>query len=135
MKSRQLRSMERIRGAGARLLLVVACLTPSATAIGQGPQVDVETPPGASHGRGRLGRAIGSSGTSAFDGMPITQQESIFGGRPGPSVTRAPVNQLNPQQGVVPLPSVRFRPRVVEPAQVPAYGELELPAREEEVGP
>jgi outer membrane protein, heavy metal efflux system len=121
-----------------RAIMALALLLPlshAGTARGQGPQFDIDSPPGSPAGRGRLGAALGASGTSAFDGTPIVQQESIFGGRPGPGVTRAPVNQLNPPQAAVPMPTTRFRPRVAEPAQVPTYGELELPAKEEEIGP
>jgi cobalt-zinc-cadmium efflux system outer membrane protein len=120
---------------GAWALAILLPLTLAGKVRGQGPQVDVDTPPGSPEGRGRLGPALGSSGTSAFDGAPIAQQESLFGGRPGPSVTRAPVNQLNPPPATVPMPTTRFRPRVAEPAQVPTYGELEMPAKEEEIGP
>src|SRR5947209_1036483 len=81
------RPVWRQRG-GVWLLLVLPLLVIADTAHAQGPQVDIDTPPGSPEGRGRLGPALGSSGTSGFDVAPITQQESIFGGRPGPSVTR-----------------------------------------------
>jgi cobalt-zinc-cadmium efflux system outer membrane protein len=97
--------------------------------------VDVDSPPGSPGARGRLGPALGSSETSGFDVSSIQQQESLFGGRPGPSVTRAPVNQLGPSQAAVVRAPVRFRPVVAEREQAPAYGELELPAKEEEIGP
>src|SRR4051794_9232740 len=124
-----------VRGFSPRWTAALAFLLLASTARGQGPQVEVESPPGSSDSRGRLGPALGSSGTSAFDGTPIAQQESMFGGRPGPSVTRAPINQLNQPHAAIALPTARFRPPVAQADQPPAYGELEMPARPEEIGP
>ncbi|MFO0951788.1 MAG: TolC family protein [Isosphaeraceae bacterium] len=102
----------------------------------QGPQVDVDNPPGANGSRGRLGPPVGASGTSGFDSSPVQAQESIFGGRPGASATRAPINQLAaPQPAVLRIQPPR-RPAALEPANVPRYGELDVPAEEEgEEGP
>jgi outer membrane protein, heavy metal efflux system len=121
------------RGVG---LVVAAVLTLASLARAQGPQVDIENPPGAPATRGALGPAIGASGTTAFDVQPVTQQESLFGGRPGPSVPHAPLNQLSaPGPAVVRRPRVRFQPPVLQPATVPAYGELEEPGKPEALGP
>lgn len=106
------------------------------SARGQGPQVDVNNPPGSPNARGSLGVALGASGTSGFDASPVTAQQSIFGGRPGPTATRAPLNQLAAPQPAVMSISPIVRPMELQAANVPRYGELELPAGEEsEEGP
>jgi cobalt-zinc-cadmium efflux system outer membrane protein len=114
---------------------LLAAVTVAATARGQGPQVDINNPPGAPEARGKLGAALGASGTSGFDATPIQSVQSIFGGRPGPSGTRAPLNQLAPPQPAVAQISPITPPPSIESAAVPRYGELDLPLREEEEGP
>ncbi|MGE5755504.1 MAG: TolC family protein, partial [Planctomycetaceae bacterium] len=117
--------------AGATCLLLLAW---GVEARAQGPQFDVENPPGAPEARGKLGPAVGASGTSGFDVIGVSTQPSLLGGRPGPSATRAPINQLTqPQPPVKPikLPS----PPVLEPANVPRYGDLEIPTEGEDLGP
>lgn len=102
----------------------------------QGPQVELDSPPGLPDGRGSLGSALGASGRSGFDVSPIQPQQSHFGGRAGSSGTRAPLNQLNPPGPPVSMmSSIVQRPATLEPTSVPRYGELELPAKEEEEGP
>jgi cobalt-zinc-cadmium efflux system outer membrane protein len=121
--------------AGARGLLVLALLALAGPAWGQGPQVDVENPPGSPVARGKLGPALGASGTSGFDATPVAPQQSIFGGRPGPSATRAPINQLAaPQPAVIRIQPIA-RPAPLQPADIPRYGELDLPLEEDEEGP
>jgi cobalt-zinc-cadmium efflux system outer membrane protein len=112
---------------------VVSPLVPRARA--QGPQVDIENPPGTPEGRGTLGPALGASGTSSFEALNLTPQGNIFSGRPGPSVTRAPINQLNAPTPPVAPQRARFKPVVLQPAGVPSYGELEEPGRAEDAGP
>jgi hypothetical protein len=100
----------------------------------QGPSIDVENPPGAPEARGKLGPAIGSSGTSGFDVLGISTQPSLVSNRPGPSVSRAPITQLGkpgPPVKPIKLPS----PPVLEPANVPRYGALEIPIEGEDLGP
>lgn len=116
------------------LVLLGSALVGSA-ARAQGPQFDVDNPPGSPVGRGKLGAALGASGTSGFDATPVTTQDSLFGGRPGPSATRAPLNQLAaPQPAVMRIQPIA-QPAPLEPANVPRYGELDLPTQEQEVGP
>jgi cobalt-zinc-cadmium efflux system outer membrane protein len=116
----------------AGVLILLASVLPC---YGQGPSVDVIGPPGAPESRGRLGIPIGSAGISSFDSTPGSQDRPI-GGRAGPSVSRAPVGALNPPSAsAAPGTTPRFQPRELEPANVPRYGDLELPARPEEVGP
>jgi outer membrane protein, heavy metal efflux system len=116
------------------LVLLVFLAVPGVVSA-QGPQVDVDNPPGAPDARGKLGPALGASGTSGFDATPVVNQESVFGGRPGPGATRAPVNQLAaPQPAVMRVKRVTL-PAPLQPATVPQYGELDLPLQEEEEGP
>lgn len=112
----------------AGVLILLASVLPC---YGQGPSVDVEGPPGAPEGQGSLGAPIGSSGISSFNLTPGSQDRPI-GGRAGPSVSRAPVGALNPSSMKrAPEPPARFRPHSIEPANVPHYGELALPATPE----
>jgi len=112
----------------AGVLILLASVLPC---YGQGPSVDVEGPPGAPKSGGRLGNPIGSAGISSFDSTPGSQDRPL-GGRAGPSVSRAPVGSLNPStmRRTMEAPA-RFQPRTLAPADVPRYGELELPAKPE----
>ncbi len=117
------------------IALAIVLLASCAVARAQGPQFDVGNPPGAPNARGSLGPALGASGTSGFDASPVQPVQSIFGGRPGPSATRAPINQLaQPRMPVVPIRAVQPVPPL-EPASVPRYGELDVPDVEEDEGP
>jgi cobalt-zinc-cadmium efflux system outer membrane protein len=114
---------------------LAACLVIADQTRVHGQQVDVENPPGAPEVRGKLGPALGASGTSGFDATPITTQQSIFGGRPGPSATRVPINQLAaPQPAVMRIQPIA-RPAVLQPADIPRYGDLDIPLIAEEEGP
>jgi cobalt-zinc-cadmium efflux system outer membrane protein len=116
-------------------ILVVAVWAIPASVQAQGPQVNVDNPPGSLNSRGKLGAALGASGTSGFDASSVQPQQSIFSGRPGPGATRVPINQIGqPRQAVIPISSITAPPSL-ESAAVPAYGELDLPAIEEEEGP
>jgi cobalt-zinc-cadmium efflux system outer membrane protein len=123
----------RVRKAAPRLSLMLALATGISTARGQAPQVDVENPPGVPDARGKLGPAIGASGTSAFDNPAVGNP---IGGRPGPSVSRAPVGAFTPaglvRQGEG---APNFKIPVPEPAQIPAYGVLETTQEADVVGP
>src|SRR5262249_46028465 len=118
-----LHSPKRLR---ASRLAALACLgvlpALAPRVLAQAPQVDVELPPGAPDSRGRLGPTLGASGTSGFDVLQSAQQSTFFGGRPGPSVTRTPLNQLAGQAPSPPVPRARFKPVVLEPAPLPVYG-------------
>jgi cobalt-zinc-cadmium efflux system outer membrane protein len=67
--------------------------------------------------------------------LQSTQQAAVLGGRPGPSVSRAPLNQLTGPTSAITQPRVRFKPIVLQPAAVPSYGELDEPGRPEDPGP
>jgi cobalt-zinc-cadmium efflux system outer membrane protein len=130
---RVVRQLWRAGFTGALTVLTWAA-APSAV-VAQGPQFDVGNPPGSPIARGKLGAALGASGTSGFDATSIAPQQSIFGGRPGPSVTRTPINQLGqPRPPVFSISSIT-PPRSLESASVPVYGQLDLPDVEEQEGP
>jgi cobalt-zinc-cadmium efflux system outer membrane protein len=119
------------------MLLAVAwsvLILGNASVHAQGPSIDVENPPGVPESRGKLGAALGAAGIPEPDTAP-GQQERPIGSRAGPSVSRAPISALNPPLRPPREAPPRFRPRVLEPASVPAYGELELPGRPEPVAP
>jgi cobalt-zinc-cadmium efflux system outer membrane protein len=127
----------RARSPGLRhWAFALALALPCGRAVAQGPNVDVENPPGANFSRGRLGPALGASGTSGFDATPIQAQQSIFGGRLGASGTRAPINTLSAPQPAVMQISPITPPQPLQTANVPQYGELDLPLEEDtEEGP
>jgi outer membrane protein, heavy metal efflux system len=120
----------------AFVALLAGPLAATRPVAAQGPQVDVDNPPGAPSSRGRLGPALGASGTSGFDANPVTTQESVFSGRPGAGATRVPINQLAaPQPPVMRLPPIT-QVAPLQPTNAPRYGELDLPLQEDtEEGP
>jgi cobalt-zinc-cadmium efflux system outer membrane protein len=98
-------------------------------ALAQGPQIDIPEPPGLPGGSGRLGESPGALDGSAFDnpadlGRPI-------GGRPGPSVSRAPVGMALPPTRRAVQETRLPRPAELPALSVPAYGELDEPTGEE----
>lgn len=123
-----------LRGPVIRLLTWVCWLAAGSSGWAQGPTVDVENPPGVGAGRSMLGPAIGASGVSLFQDPPGSTSAPI-GSRPGPSVSRAPVSGLNPRprgdrrEG---LPN--FKVPALPPANVPAYGDLDLPEGTVQIG-
>jgi cobalt-zinc-cadmium efflux system outer membrane protein len=123
----------RLRRVSVGLMTIVALMAGGSVAWPQAPQIDVQGPPGLPEARGRLGPAIGASGTSSFE--DAGNQGRPLGGRPGPSVSRAPVGGVTPRVGPREEAAARFRPPVLEPADIPRYGELEQPAGPEDLGP
>ncbi len=123
----------------SRTLLVfgtLALLTVGRLSHAQGPSVDVKGPPGLPESQGRLGTPLGSAGISSFNTTPGSQDRPL-GGRVGPSVSRAPIGALNPPTGpsMSREPMSRFQHRALEPANVPQYGELEIPVRGDNEAP
>src|SRR5262245_5684099 len=93
---------------------VLALLSAARPCSAQGPTVDVPGPPGLSAGESRLGAPLGSAGISSFDTSPGSQDRPL-GGRAGPSVSRAPINALNPPTRTpTRAPAPRFRPPTLE---------------------
>jgi cobalt-zinc-cadmium efflux system outer membrane protein len=89
--------------------------------------VDVDNPPGVSGGESMLGSAIGAAGFSLFQNLPGSTEAPI-GGRAGPSVSRAPISGVNPQRGPLRREGApNFKVPALPTANVPAYGDLELP--------
>ena len=112
---------------GFGLLIGALCVTAASQAWAQGPTVDVDNPPGVSSGESMLGPAIGAAGFSLFQNLPGSTEAPI-GGRPGPSVSRAPISGLNPQTTVSRREGQpNFKVPALPTAEVPAYGELDLP--------
>ena len=96
---------------------------------GAAPQVDVGSPPGVPDARGKLGPAIGASGTSAFDDS--AEQGRPIGGRPGPSASRAPITAARTGRVGMQEGPANFRPKVLEPVDLPRYGDIEVPPASE----
>jgi cobalt-zinc-cadmium efflux system outer membrane protein len=124
----------RLGGPAIGLLVGIVGLVASPQGRAQGPTVDVDNPPGVSAGESMLGPAIGAAGISLFQETPGSTSAPI-GNRPGPSVGRAPASGLYPQprggrrEG---LPN--FKVPAIPPANVPAYGELDLPESSADIG-
>lgn len=114
------------------LLLWIGVYSPST--MGQGPTVDTDNPPGIGRGTSRLGDAVGAAGTSSFTNTPGAQDAPISG-RVGPSVSRAPTSATGPstetrrREG-----GPNFKIRQLPAADVPTYGDLELPSQSVAVG-
>lgn len=123
----------RLRRAGLRFVVAIGLVLAGRAAIGQQAQVDVEDPVGSSRSRGKLGPALGASGTSTYEDVSSVRPLT---GRVGPSVSRAPVDSLNPPGAAVRREGLaRFTMPVAQPAQVPAYGELSEAPSPEVLGP
>ncbi|MDR3620060.1 MAG: TolC family protein [Paludisphaera borealis] len=120
---------------GPAFLIGAVVVATSATAVrAQGPQVDVDNPPGVSIGRSRLGPALGAAGTSAIQDSSGLGDAPI-GGRAGPSVSRAPMSGVNPQRRRAPGEGApNFKVPSLPEATIPAYGELDLPEGGIQVG-
>lgn len=117
------------------ILAIWIILEAGKTAVfAQGPSIDVGGPPGMTTSRNRLGPSLGSAGFREADASLGDVEDRPIGGRPGPSASRAPIGNLNPPPQVVREERGR-RPRVVEPAAVPHYGELDLPGGTERPRP
>ncbi len=114
-------------------MLVVMCL-PALSVQAQQAQVNVDDPPGYTGSRGKLGRPIGSSGAISTDDSG--QGGNPIGGRVGPSVSRAPVNALNPPGAVKGRDAkANFKVAVSQAIQIPAYGDLAEAPTPEVLGP
>jgi cobalt-zinc-cadmium efflux system outer membrane protein len=121
------------RGWWATAALLLVLLTLAHPARAQGPQINIENPPGASGGPSMVGEPLGSAGIEGGGPAPVTP----FSGRVGPMGSHAPVVGLSPPSAPViaePVTS-RFQPSQVESATVPTYGELEIPSGPEDFGP
>lgn len=110
----------------------IAVLIAAGVCRAQGPQFDIEGPPGASDSRGKLGAPIGASGTSGFD---ITNSGQPVSGRVGVSASRAPINALNPPSVPIVQPT-RFMRQSPAAANPVTFGSIDMPPKPEAmVGP
>jgi cobalt-zinc-cadmium efflux system outer membrane protein len=120
----------RARGIARPSTLILAAwfllVAGEAASLAQGPTFDLNGPPGVPNGRGKLGPQLGSAGIQEGDTSPGEQANQPISGRVGPSGSRAPVGALNPPPRQF-QEEVGRRPRVVDPASVPHYGDLDLP--------
>lgn len=115
----------------ALAMLVCIC---GGLAQAQGPQVEVQGPPGASFGRGKLGAQPGDSGIDAADTAP---RLGTFGGKPGLSVGRAGTAEMIQQMRFRPqgLTDAQMQFKRLQPAEVPKFGALDIPPGPEDLGP
>ncbi|QEH32354.1 Cobalt-zinc-cadmium resistance protein CzcC precursor [Aquisphaera giovannonii] len=123
-------------GPGPRLWLMAGLVVGLAGAgvRAQGPTFDVDNPPGIPKGSSMVGSALGSSGTSLFQNTPGSSDIPI-GGRAGPSVSRAPVSALMPRTSQPRREGLpEFRVPALPTANIPAYGDLDLPGSEGDLG-
>jgi cobalt-zinc-cadmium efflux system outer membrane protein len=116
------------RSVGAVIALLVAA---SATARGQGPQIDYGAPPGAAAGASTVGQPLGAADFPDFEGAAPSL--APLSGRAGPGGSHAPAASF----GAPGTPNFRTSTRsqfAVTPIQeqnIPAYGELDLPEQYE----
>ena len=128
--------MDGIRSRAAMVagFLILVAMSAS-TAWAQAPQVDVDNPPGVPDGRGRLGPALGASGTSKFEGNSVNP--STLGGRPGASSGRAPIGEISPSNKPMLTQSPLRKPTETADSkpQIPAITDLDFPIGEADPGP
>lgn len=113
-----------------RLAATIALvLLAPAIAQAQGPQFDTGAPPGAAGGASTVGQPLGSADFPDF-GSP---SNAPFSGKPGPAGSHVPAAS----QSVPGSPAFRtsdrsqFGVQPVQEADIPAYGDLDLPERYE----
>ena len=110
---------------------VLILLTATATARAQGPQFDVGAPPGAAGGASTVGQPLGAADFSDYG----TGSNAPLSGKPGPGGSHVPASSFSAPSAPVFRTSTRsqFAVQPIQEANVPAYGELDLP--EEMEGP
>ncbi len=111
---------------------VLILLTATATARAQGPQFDVGAPPGAAGGASTVGQPLGSADFPDFStpSNRTLQRQTRPGRQPRPG--ELPLGTELPRCSGPPRRS-QFAVQPIQEANVPAYGELDLP--EEMEGP
>jgi cobalt-zinc-cadmium efflux system outer membrane protein len=119
----------------AMLAVLLALVAMTATARAQGPQFNIDQPPGASEGSSLLGPALGYSGMLE-EGSPVSPRP--VSGRAGPQGSHAPVAGISTTSAPMRRQQTAqlFNRTAVQPVQVPSYGEgLDIPVSRLEVGP
>jgi outer membrane protein, heavy metal efflux system len=119
------------------VMVVILSLLPWLTtdSPAQGPQFNIDQPPGSSEGGSTLGPALGQAGF-VEEGSPVSPRP--FSGRAGPGGSRAPVAGVTvPSTPMVRQQTARlFQTSSVQPAAGPSYGEgLDVPEGQIKVGP
>ncbi|MGC8642552.1 MAG: TolC family protein [Isosphaeraceae bacterium] len=126
-----------LRCGSRRMLVAVLVLLPwlAPAAFAQGPQFNIDQPPGASEGGSTLGQPLGQAGF-VEEGSPVSPRP--FSGRAGPAGSHAPAAGVS----VTNTPMIRqqtaslFQTTSVQPTPAPSYGEgLDVPAGRLTVGP
>ena len=119
----------------AMLSVAICCLALAGRAQAQGPQFNIDQPPGAAEGGSMLGPTLGQAGF-VEEGSPVSPRP--FSGRAGPQGSHAPLAGVTTPN----TPMIRqqtaslFRTSSVQPTQVPSYGEgLDVPVQPLEEGP
>lgn len=124
---------DRVRRRGWTAVVWLVWLGLAVPGWAQGPQVEIGEPPGVAGPSAKFSASPGALSQSAFDNLENARRP--IGGRPGPSVSRAPVGIARPEGRAVSLETQLPRPRVLEPVPVPAYGDLAEPSGPEDMGP
>ena len=100
----------------------------TSSAMAQGPQFDVGSPPGAAGGSSAVGQPLGAAAFPDF-GSP---SNAPFSGRVGTMGSHIPASALSKLPGSSCLRGSQGAQttitQIVQPVQAPQYGELELPA-------
>lgn len=132
-KSQRIRRIWNHRAIPAVLFVLLAM---TATARAQGPQFNIDQPPGASEGVSSLGFPLGDSGMLS-EGSPVSPRP--VSGRAGPQGSHAPVAGVSISSAPMRRQQTGqlFNRTSVQPAQAPpSYGEgLDIPVSRLEVGP
>ena len=117
----------------AQILIAWAAWTMLASvgAYAQGPQIDYGAPPGAAAGASTVGQPLGAADFPDTEGQAPSL--APFSGRAGPGGSRAPAAALSPPSAPVFRTSGRsqFAVQPIQEADVPAYGELDIPEQYE----
>lgn len=121
----------------ASWLLALAVALVARESSGQTPTIDPSVPPLPGSGKSLLGEAPGAGGGSTLNN-PGTA--GILGSRPGPTTPHGiPISLSNPNSGFKPTQDQQSpnapTPEPIGPASIPAFGSLDLPAGEEDLGP
>jgi outer membrane protein, heavy metal efflux system len=106
------------------LIGLVAWLGSGQVGLAQQAQISIDDPKGGSNGASLVGPSLGAAAFS--DGAPGAV--TPLTGRTGFSASHAPVSGVTNTVGAVMNPQqVTFKPAVLQPANLPTFGNIELP--------
>jgi outer membrane protein, heavy metal efflux system len=129
---------------GGMVLALAIGLAGARDARAQGPTLPDSTPARSPGGQSSSLGPIPGAGATLFQNVPGAGQPSLaqeggappLGGRPGPSVSRAPASVTQPGGGFTqPIQGAANPIGVLQPAPLPIYGSLSLPTGPEDEGP